>query len=165
MTFLKRVFSVAIRDGLVDGNPVSRVTMARENNQRVRYLRDEEQEVERLQAGYQSLQPDWAERWHTLQIARYTGLRQEEQLTLRWEYIDFRNAVLHVPEASTGMLVASPCTSMLWSCSATCPAGFGPRGSTQPRTRRTTSARGGCVRHSRPRSKRQASSTCIGTTP
>jgi site-specific recombinase XerD len=44
LAFLKRVFSVAAADGLVDSNPVDAVRFFRENNARVRYLTPEEEE-------------------------------------------------------------------------------------------------------------------------
>src|SRR5262245_53838079 len=42
VSFLKRLFKVAIADGLLEGNPVRHVKMLKENNARVRYLADEE---------------------------------------------------------------------------------------------------------------------------
>ncbi|HEY3998663.1 MAG TPA: site-specific integrase [Candidatus Xenobia bacterium] len=102
VAFFKRVFNIAIRDGHVTVNPVSKVGMLRENNERVRYLRDDEHEVERLHAAYQTLKPAWASRWHTVALARETGMRQEEQLTLRWEYIDFTRSLIRIPRSKHG---------------------------------------------------------------
>src|SRR5262249_6150393 len=42
LAFLKRVFTVAVEAGLADVNPVKRVKLLRENNQRIRFLTADE---------------------------------------------------------------------------------------------------------------------------
>src|SRR5262249_6232698 len=91
---LKRIFSVAIADGLCEANPVSRVKLLRENNQRVRLLNDDEET--RLRA---AIGDEW---WPLVAIAIHTGLRQGEQFGLRWEHVDFATGILTVPRSKHG---------------------------------------------------------------
>src|SRR5262245_3282740 len=44
LQFLKHVFYVAMKDGLAEGNPVREVKLFKENNQRVRFLTEDEEE-------------------------------------------------------------------------------------------------------------------------
>jgi integrase len=94
LAFLRRVFNVAIEDGKAETNPVRPKMFARENNQRVRYLTDAEEQ--RLQ---QTLDES---AWQLVAIALKTGLRRSEQFTLRWEHVDFRAGVLTVPRSKSG---------------------------------------------------------------
>lgn len=94
VAFLKRVFNVAIRDERCKVNPVTRIKMHRENNARLQFLTHEEEE--KLRASFP------ADMWHFVELAIQTGLRQAEQLGLRWEHVDFANGVLTIPRAKHG---------------------------------------------------------------
>jgi len=94
LEFLKRVFNVAIADGKADVNPVCTVTMFKENNERVRYLTDDEEQ--RLRA---EIDDAW---WPLVEIAMHTGLRQDEQLSLTWENIDFNAGIITVQRSKHG---------------------------------------------------------------
>ena len=100
LAFLKRVFNVAIADGLADSNPVRSVKMFKENNQRVRFLAEEEET--RLRAILN------ADQWPIVAVAIHTGLRQSEQFNLRWETVDFANGVITIPRSKSGELRRVP---------------------------------------------------------
>jgi integrase len=86
--YLRRVFTLAIKDNKLSRNPVSGVTFFAESN-RTRFLNDEE--LTRLR---NVLSP---EAWSWVALAVETGLRQEEQFSLRWDQVDLENAVLTLP--------------------------------------------------------------------
>lgn len=94
VAFLKAVFNQAVRDGRAESNPVSKVKMLKENNSRVRFLSEEEEQA--LRAG---MSPDG---FLLVEFAIHTGLRQAEQFNLRWEDVDLRNEVLTVPRSKHG---------------------------------------------------------------
>src|SRR5262245_54663833 len=66
IAFLKRVFNVAIDDELVEGNPVRKVKLLKENNARVRYLSEAEEVTLRGEIG--------EEHWALVALAINTGL-------------------------------------------------------------------------------------------
>jgi len=94
LAFLKRVFNVAIQDGLADTNPVRRVKLFVENNARTRYLTNEEETRLRETIG--------EEHWPFVAVAIHTGLRQSEQLKLKWETVDFTSGSITVPKSKHG---------------------------------------------------------------
>ncbi len=94
LAFLKRVFNVAIADGKAVTNPVRSVKLFKENNQRVRFLTDEEELELRKSIG--------KDEWPLIAVAMHTGLRRAEQFTLRWEHVDFTNGILTVPRSKHG---------------------------------------------------------------
>src|SRR5262245_46888410 len=67
---------------------------AKENNQRVRFLSEDEEA--RLRAAL----PDDA--WPLVAVALHTGLRRSEQFGLRWEHVDFATGILTVPCSKHG---------------------------------------------------------------
>lgn len=94
LQFLKHVFFVAMKDGLTESNPVREVGLFKENNQRVRFLDDDEET--RLRAALGN------EQWPVVAVALHTGLRQGEQFGLRWEHVDFGTGILTVPRSKHG---------------------------------------------------------------
>jgi hypothetical protein len=68
LRFLRRVFNVAIEDGLAEANPVKSKIFTKENNARVRYLADEEEAALRTALG--------ADEWAKVALAIHTGLRR-----------------------------------------------------------------------------------------
>jgi len=94
LSFLRRVFNVALANDLVDRNPVKRVKFFCENNARVRFLSEEEEAALRKEIG--------EERWPLVAFALHTGLRQGEQFNLRWQYADLTNRVLTIPRSKHG---------------------------------------------------------------
>lgn len=106
VAFLKRVYNLAIRDGLFPGpNPVSRVKQLRENNSRVRYLSDAEEK--RLRP---ACNPDF---WLKVEFAYLSGLRQMEQFTLTRSELDFQARVITVRESKHGDSRTVPMTKRL----------------------------------------------------
>ena len=94
LSFLRRVFNVALANDLVERNPVKKVRFYRENNARVRFLTDDEET--RLRKVVDDTH------WPVLAFALHTGLRQAEQFGLRWADIDFPNRVLTIPRSKHG---------------------------------------------------------------
>lgn len=94
LSFLRRIFNVAIRDGDAAENPVTRVKFLKEDGARVRYLTDEEEM--RLAEVFPAV---W---WYVVEFALLTGLRQAEQFFLRWAQVDFVAGVLTIPRSKSG---------------------------------------------------------------
>ncbi|HEX7408741.1 MAG TPA: site-specific integrase, partial [Candidatus Binatia bacterium] len=101
LSFLRRVFSLAIRDGLVETNPV-RGLVKKPSNERLRYLTEEEES--RLHA---ELKPD---EWDLVEFAIQTGLRQGEHFGLKWPWIEIQADVLRVPTSKGGAPRTVPLT-------------------------------------------------------
>lgn len=88
---LRSLFNKAIRDGLLDKNPCSRVKAWNPENERIRYLSDDE-EVR--------LQPQLdAPSWEKVEVAYRTGLRAGEQWGLTWPDVDLALGRLRIPKA------------------------------------------------------------------
>jgi integrase len=136
LAFLKRLFNVAIADGNAETNPVRAVKLLQENNQRVRFLTEGEEEQLRRAIG--------EEQWPAVAFALNTGLRKSEQFTLRWEHVDFNVGVItsEIPRHSSR------------GSAARAAARVSPRS-----TCRTTRTESFC-----PRSTAQGSKTFTGTT-
>ena len=94
LAFLKRVYSLALRDGKCERSPFLTIDFEKENNRRVRFLTDDEET--RLCA-----QLEERDRL-TVCIAAYTGMRQGEQFPMRWEQVDFANRVITIPRSKHG---------------------------------------------------------------
>lgn len=95
MSFLRRIYSVAIRDKLTKDNPVRLVRFYRdETSGQLRYLTEEEEA--QLRAVF------LARWWPVVEFAILTGLRQEEQFTLRWTQIDFAAGRISLTRTKSG---------------------------------------------------------------
>ncbi len=79
---LKTCYSLAVKNGKVEKNPVKAVRLFKENNARVRYLTETEEAklMAALPSHYRPL----------VILALHTGLRRGELLALQWPDIDFR---------------------------------------------------------------------------
>ncbi len=82
---LKRLFSLRVEWGLTETNPVAKVKLYRDDNERLRFLTDEE-EVRLLAAC-----PPYLAR--IVRFALETGARRGEILGLRWADVDLANRV------------------------------------------------------------------------
>jgi len=98
LALLGGVFSKAMtwkKNGvpITRANPVREVEKYKENNERVRYLTEEEEP--RLKAVF----PE--EHWSKVEIAHNTGLRRGEQFNLRWSDVDFhsRTIAIRIPKS------------------------------------------------------------------
>jgi len=92
-SFLRRIFSLAVKDGKLLRNPLSQFEFFDEEHV-VRYLNDDE--LKRLKDVIS------AEGWALVQFAIETGLRQSEQFGLRWDYVDLENGILTIPLPKQG---------------------------------------------------------------
>jgi integrase len=97
LQILSRIFSLAIRYGVMDKNPCAEVSLLPENNKRVRYLLDEEE---------QRLLPVLTgSRGHLLPLvilAIGAGMRRGDLFNLTWERVDFQRGLIYVPNSKTG---------------------------------------------------------------
>lgn len=91
--FLRRAFTLAIKDNKLARNPVAGVTFFPESN-RTRFLSDEELTLLR-----NILAP---EAWAWVALAIETGLRQGEQFSLQWKWVDLDNSVITIPMSKSG---------------------------------------------------------------
>lgn len=91
--FLRHVFTLAIKDNKLSRNPVSGVTFFPESNN-TRFLNDEE--LTRLR----NVLP--TDKWAWVALAIETGLRQTEQFSLQWKWVDLDNSVLTIPMSKSG---------------------------------------------------------------
>ena len=89
LSFLRRVFSVALANGLVERNPVNAVKFFREPSGRVRFLTEDEEP--RL---HEQLDPS---QWPIVEFAFNTGLRQSEEFGLRWKHVNLAQPRPHCP--------------------------------------------------------------------
>ncbi|MBS0158599.1 MAG: site-specific integrase [Nitrospira sp.] len=86
--FLSKCFNLAKKDGLVDRNPVEGIRRFPEVR-KTRFYSDAE---------LMSLRNVLARRdWEMVAFAVETGLRREEQFSLRWDCVDLENRVLTIP--------------------------------------------------------------------
>ena len=100
LSFLRRVYNLAMADDVIARNPVSRVKFFKENNERVRFLTADEET--RLQKAMTSKD------WDVVAVALHTGLRRGEQFALEWEHVDFSTGLLTVPRSKSGELRRVP---------------------------------------------------------
>jgi integrase len=96
LTFLRRLFTLAVRDQRVSSSPMAsgRVRQLRENNQRDRYFSAEEKA--KIQA---AAAPSF---WREINLLLLTGLRRSELLTLRRENVDLTRRRLKLLETKPG---------------------------------------------------------------
>src|SRR6266849_1152555 len=91
LELLSKIFSIAIDPGLAIQNPCQKVKRFREDNERNRYLSDDE-EVRLLSA----LEGQRASLLPVVMLAIHTGMRRGELLSLRWANVDFERGLVHV---------------------------------------------------------------------
>jgi integrase len=93
---------------------VERFLSPEERHTLERVLREAEKQA--IRANGRGLDAIWA-----IRLLMHTGMRRDEVRDLRWEYIDWRQAVLRLPDSKTGKrdIVVSDASS--WPCSARSP--------------------------------------------
>lgn len=89
MSRLKRLFNKCIEWGMLEKSPAEKVKFFREDVKRVRFLSEEEEE--RLVA---AASPHLR---RIITVALNTGMRRAEIMGLRWQDVDFKNAVAFIP--------------------------------------------------------------------
>lgn len=77
---IKTIFNIGIKNGLIQYNPMISVKMLKEDNQKIRYLTEEE-ETRLFEHLPEHLKP-------IVTCALQTGLRKSNILQLRWELVD-----------------------------------------------------------------------------
>ena len=91
---MKAAFSLGVKNGKVEINPVKEVALQKEENKRDRYLSADEET--RL---FKAIPKEY----HPLVIvALNTGLRKTEQLSLTWNDIDFQQELIRVKKSKSG---------------------------------------------------------------
>jgi len=94
LSCLKTLFNKAIEWGKLELNPMKKVKLWKENNQRVRYL--EKEEIKRLLENCpEYLKP-------IVLVALNTGMRQGEILNLQWPDIDFHQELIYINDSKSG---------------------------------------------------------------
>lgn len=94
-SFLKATYNLAIRDEIFEGsNPLVKVKKLKENNERVRYLSQDEETALRPLCS--------VDLWRKVEIAFLSGLRQMEQFRLKREDLDFQARVITIRESKHG---------------------------------------------------------------
>lgn len=94
LAWLKRLFTVAMRDDKVRHNPALPVKLPKLNNARVRFLSEtEETAVMRVMDPYD---------FEVIELAINTGLRRSELFNWKWTDTDFRNGVVTINRSKSG---------------------------------------------------------------
>jgi len=102
---IKHMFTMAIQWSKADKNPVKKVKLFRENNQRLRYLeREEAEKLVRNCKGYTK---------QIVIIALNTGMRKGEILGLKWSDIDFRRGIIYLLDTKNGERREVPMNDMV----------------------------------------------------
>jgi integrase len=85
-------YRLGIQNRKVSSNPARSVTHRREDNNRVRFLTEEEEKKLR-----ELVQKKWPTHLPELDLAINTGLRKSSQYGLTWDMIDWKSRELHIP--------------------------------------------------------------------
>lgn len=93
---LKAFFNWCIDRGLAAGNPVRRVKFLHSNNERIRYLLDEE--WDRLRTAAAALEGRSPSLVDKMVLARNTGLRRAVLFRAHWAWVDWLNRVIRCSE-------------------------------------------------------------------
>jgi integrase len=94
LMFLKRLFNLALRDGKAERNPVREVKFFKEDNERVRWLTDEEEACLREELGEGE--------WPKVSFALNTGFRQANQFGLPWSDVNFETGLVTARGSKSG---------------------------------------------------------------
>ena len=97
LALLKTILGLAVRDGLIEKNPVKAVKMPRVNNQRDRVATPDE--YARLQRAVSQKAPYLGP---ILVLAYETGMRKGEILGLRWANLKRRPGFAYLPDTKNG---------------------------------------------------------------
>lgn len=107
IALLSKAFNTAVKKWKwSESNPCREVDSLPENNKRVRYFKN--QEVEKL---YKEL-PKWLK--PIITIARFTGLRLSNVLSLSWDKVDIFRKVITVGKTKNGEPIGLPMNNMVF---------------------------------------------------
>ncbi len=94
---LSTMFSLAVKQGIIDANPVSRVSKFKEKS-RDRFLTEDE-----MARFFRAVDADQNETFRDyISLSIYTGARQGNVMGMRWKDVDLDNATWRVPETKAG---------------------------------------------------------------
>jgi len=103
LQLLSTIFTLAVKHKAAASNPCKEVALLQENNRRTRYLLNEEEaRLMDVLTGPRAHLKD------LVVVAIGTGMRRGDQLSLRWEKVDFQRNVIYVPNSKTGKDYAVP---------------------------------------------------------
>ena len=94
MKFMRHVLNIAVRYDKIDKNPMSKLTLPKVTVGRVRFLSPQKEE-----AVCEAIGLTYAP-WVRLGIL--TGMRQDEQFSLKWSDVDLEFAIITLSETKTG---------------------------------------------------------------
>ncbi len=94
---LSKIYSLAMRNGKVTKNPARLVRLRKENNGRVRFLREDEETALR-----EVLREKLPEEEAEFDLALHTGMRRGKQYRLRWCDVDLRLGLITIPRSKHG---------------------------------------------------------------
>lgn len=98
LCLLARMFKLAVTWGFLDKNPAIGIRKAQENNERHRYLSD--QEIVRL---IEALRTDHNTVASALfEFLLYTGVRKGEAMAAKWEHVDLEKRIWFLPRTKNG---------------------------------------------------------------
>jgi integrase len=100
IALLSRMLKLAVTWGFIDKNPAIGIRKLQENNERHRYLSD--QEIVRFLEALRAEQNPIAAA--VLEFLLYTGVRKQEALDARWEHVDLQKKVWFIPRSKNGKL-------------------------------------------------------------
>lgn len=102
---LSAVFSFAIHQGLLDGNPVMKARVRKTDNQRTRFLTPAE--LKRLGGAFDQIAKEGANPKAIVicKLWALTGCRRNEIAGLKWSELDFENGVFRFEDTKTGRSV------------------------------------------------------------
>ncbi len=89
-------YGLGIQNRKVSSNPARSVTHRREDNNRVRFLTEEEEKNLR-----KVIDANWASHMPELDLAINTGIRKGSQYALTWDMVDWKSRELHIPNTET----------------------------------------------------------------
>jgi integrase len=98
LSLLSRMLKLAVTWGFLDKNPAVGIRKAQENNERHRYLSDEE--IVRLLEALRGDQNPVAAAF--FEFLLYTGVRKGEALAAKWEHVDLHKRVWFLPRTKNG---------------------------------------------------------------
>lgn len=100
LSLLHRMFKLAIHWGFLDKNPATGIRKHQENNERHRYLSDQEifKFIEALKTEENTVATA------AFELLLYTGVRRQEALDAKWEHVDLQKKVWFIPRSKSGKL-------------------------------------------------------------